>query len=68
MKDRWTDLKGVLEQLPGNWSKRYLYYLVSTKQIPHYKPSKNKLIFNLDDVEKWLEGSKVEPETENAEA
>lgn len=57
--DRWTDLEGLLEALPGNWSKRYVYYLIQTKQIPHYKPTKRKLIFNLDDVEKWLRDSLV---------
>ena len=58
--ERWTDLDGLLEALPGSWSKRYVYYLVQTKQIPHYKPTKRKLIFNLDDVEKWLQGSRIE--------
>jgi len=60
--DRWRDLNGLIDELPGSWSKRYVYYLVQTKQIPHYKPSKKKLLFNLDEVEQWLKGTRVDPD------
>ena len=64
--EKWTDLEGLRGTLPGKWSKRYIYYLVQTKQIPHYKPSPNKLLFNLEDVEAWLLASRVEPEVDEA--
>ena len=62
MESKWKDLKGLIEWLPGKWSKQYVYYLINTKQIPHYKPSKNKVLFNLDDMEAWLQGTRVDPE------
>lgn len=55
----WVDLNGLLEALPGKWSKRYIRYLVHTKQIPHFKPTPRKLLFNLNKIEEWLENSQV---------
>lgn len=60
----WVTLKELKDVMPGNFSKRYLYYLVQSKQIPHYKPSPNKLLFNLADVEEWLTTTRVDPEME----
>jgi excisionase family DNA binding protein len=60
-QSKWMDLNGVVEYLPGRWSKRYIYHLISTEQIPHYKPSRNKLIFNRDDIDQWLKDCRVEP-------
>ena len=64
MLEKWTDLKGLLEELPKNFNKRYVYYLIQTKQIPHIKPSPNKLLFNINDIDQWLRNCRVEPEQE----
>jgi excisionase family DNA binding protein len=48
----------VLEMLPG-FSQRYLYYLVASKQIPHIKPTKRKVLFDPDDLQKWLGSRKI---------
>jgi len=56
----WVGLAQLLEELPGKWSKRYIYYLVQATQIPHYKLTKRKLLFTLDEIEKWLQKSNVE--------
>lgn len=61
----WVTLKELKDVMPGNFSKRYLYYLVQSKQIPHYKPSPNKLLFNLADVEQWLMTTRVELEMDD---
>ena len=40
--------------------KSRLYRLTSEKIIPHYKPDGQLLLFNRDDLLKWLERSKIE--------
>jgi excisionase family DNA binding protein len=62
MQSKWTDLNGLIKWLPGKWSKRYIYYLINTEQIPHYKPSRNKLLFSLDDIDQWLQSCRVDPD------
>lgn len=36
------------------YSKNYIYHLTSTRQIPFYKPTENKLIFKKSEIDKWL--------------
>ena len=60
--DRWTDINGLLEELPPNFNKKYIYALVLHERIPYVKPSPNKLLFNLDHVEKWLQDCSVNVE------
>ena len=40
-------------------SKSHLYYLTSKKLIPHIKVFGKKVLFNINDIENWLESKKV---------
>lgn len=49
-------------------SKSYLYKLTSQKVIPHYKPNGKLIFFEREELEKWLLGVRVTPQTEIEEA
>ncbi len=60
--NKYLSFKTVLEVLP-EFSERYLRYLVATKQIPHIKPTKRKLLFDPDEIDRWLKERSVKEET-----
>lgn len=45
-------------------SKAALYHVVAKKQITCYKPSGRKLYFKVADLDKWLEGGRIESVSE----
>ena len=47
-------------------SQKYIYSLVEQRKIPFYKPFGKKLMFNLDEVQSIVEGSKVDHKQINA--
>jgi len=51
---RWLTLEQLLEVLPLKRSR--VYYLTHTQQIPFRKVGRT-LLFDLAEIEKWLEGS-----------
>ncbi|MBL7851628.1 MAG: helix-turn-helix domain-containing protein [Cyclobacteriaceae bacterium] len=40
-------------------SKSKLYKLTSLKKIPFFKPTKKQLLFKLDDLDKYVQNSRV---------
>lgn len=51
---RWLTLEQLMEVLPLKRSR--IYYLTHTQQIPFRKVGRT-LLFDLAEIEKWLEGS-----------
>ena len=47
-----------------NLSKRYLYKLTSTQQIPHYKPQGKMIYFEKDALEAWLRQNPVKTQAQ----
>ena len=47
-----------------NVSKRQLYHLTATKQIPHYKPNGKLIFIQRDELHKWLLNHKIMSEEE----
>lgn len=45
-------------------SKSYLYKLTSTRKIPHFKPFGKMCYFNREEVEKWVQNTKIRTLTE----
>lgn len=48
-------------------SKSRVYFLTSTKQIPHYKPSGKMVYFDREELEEWLRRVRVTTIDEAAE-
>ena len=42
-------------------SVNYLYKLTSKRKIPFYNPSGGKLLFKVDELDKWVERSRRTP-------
>ena len=63
LKDFFT-LEEAAEYL--SVSKRQLYYLTATKQIPHYKPNGKLIFIQRDELHKWLLQHKILSEEEIA--
>jgi excisionase family DNA binding protein len=55
---RWLRAKDAAEYL--GWTRSALYGRVHSQSIPHYKVE-NMLLFKRDELDRWLEGHRVEP-------
>ena len=53
MEKRFLNIKEASEYL--GLAKKTLYNLVWQKKIPHYKPSRKKILFSIDNLDKWME-------------
>ena len=63
LKDFFT-LEETAEYL--NVSKRQLYHLTATKQLPHYKPNGKLIFIKREELHKWLLKHKILTEEEIA--
>ena len=48
-------------------SKSYLYKLTMKQQIPHYKPMGKMVYFNRQELESWLQGNRIFPQSQLSE-
>ena len=63
MKEKFMTIKDVAKFL--GFSEGYLYKLVKKKKIPYYQPTGNKILFDKEEIEKWVKNSKVSESHEN---
>ncbi len=56
--NKFITIKEVAEYL--GYSVGYLYKLVSKKEIPFYQPTGSKILFDKNEIEKWVKNGKHE--------
>ena len=54
--NKFITIKEVAEYL--GYSVGYLYKLVSKKEIPFYQPTGSKILFDKNEIEKWVKNGK----------
>ena len=59
---RYLSFKETLEVKLPAFSPRYLRYLVATRQIPFIKPTPRKLLFDPEEIDRWLQEKSVKEE------
>lgn len=52
IENKFITIKEVAEYL--GYSVGYLYKLVSKKEIPFYQPTGSKILFDKNEIEKWV--------------
>lgn len=52
IENKFITIKEVVEYL--GYSVGYLYKLVSKKEIPFYQPTGSKILFDKNEIEKWV--------------
>ena len=45
-------------------SSSYMYKMTSSRKIPHYKPSGNKIYFNRSELKKWVFRNRVKTDSD----
>lgn len=55
-ENKFITIKEVAEYL--GYSVGYLYKLVSKKEIPFYQPTGSKILFDKNEIEKWVKKNK----------
>lgn len=63
MKEKFITIKDAAKFL--GFSAGYLYKMVKKKEIPYYQPTGNKILFDKEEIEKWVKNSKVSENHEN---
>ena len=58
IENKFITIKEVAEYL--GYSVGYLYKLVSKKEIPFYQPTGSKILFDKNEIEKWVKNGKHE--------
>ena len=58
MENKFLDIKEAAEYL--GYSAGYLYKLASRKKIPSYQPTGNKILFDKEEIEKWVKNGSHE--------
>lgn len=63
---RLVTLAQLLEERPvlvasGKFPDRYVRELVATRRIPYYNPTGGRLMFDLTEVDEFIEASRVAP-------
>lgn len=56
--NKFITIKEVAEYL--GYSVGYLYKLASKKEIPFYQPTGSKILFDKNEIEKWVKDGKHE--------
>lgn len=56
IENKFITIKEVAEYL--GYSVGYLYKLVSKKEIPFYQPTGSKILFDKNEIEKWVKKNK----------
>lgn len=51
-ENKFITIKEVAEYL--GYSANYLYKLARSKKIPSYQPTGNKILFDKEEIEKWV--------------
>lgn len=59
VEKKYIDTKGAAEYL--NMSERYVQRLARKGEIPSYRPSGKMLLFNIEELDKWIVSSKANP-------
>lgn len=63
---RYLTLFEVVDLLPG-FTERYVRYMVATRQIPFIKPTARKLLFDREQIERWLDERLIKEQPVEAE-
>lgn len=58
IENKFITIKEAAEYL--GYSVGYLYKLVSKKEIPFYQPTGSKILFDKNEIEKWVKNGKHE--------
>ena len=58
IENKFITIKEVAEYL--GYSVGYLYKLVSKKEIPFYQPTGSKILFDKEEIEKWVKNGSHE--------
>ena len=56
IENKFITIKEVAKYL--GYSVGYLYKLVSKKEIPFYQPTGSKILFDKNEIEKWVKKNK----------
>ena len=46
------------------YSIKSIYFLTSTRKIPHYKPNGRKIFFKKDEINHWISKGKIKTDDE----
>lgn len=57
-ESKFLNIKEAAEYL--GYSVGYLYKLASRKKIPSYQPTGNKILFDKEEIEKWVKNGNHE--------
>lgn len=57
-ESKFLNIKEAAEYL--GYSAGYLYKLASLKKIPSYQPTGNKILFDKEEIEKWVKNGSHE--------
>lgn len=58
IENKFITIKEVAEYL--GYSVGYLYKLVSKREIPFYQPTGSKILFDKEEIEKWVKNGSHE--------
>ena len=58
IENKFITIKEAAEYL--GYSVGYLYKLLSKKEIPFYQPTGSKILFDKNEIEKWVKNGKHE--------